>query len=79
MKRALFLLILLIPCLAWGYQDHRGRNLDSLERVAARYTPDRLATASAEEKEAYARLCLERSGKADLELRLLKDDHYEKI
>ena len=50
MKRALFLLILLIPCLAWGYQDHRGRNLDSLERVAARYTPDRLATASAEEK-----------------------------
>jgi pantothenate kinase len=26
-----------------------------------------------------ARLCLERSGKADLELRLLKDDHYEKI
>ena len=59
MKRALFLLILLIPCLAWGYQDHRGRNLDSLERVAARYTPDRLATASAEEKEAYARLCRE--------------------
>ena len=26
-----------------------------------------------------ARLCLERSGKADLELRLLQDDHYEKI
>ena len=25
------------------------------------------------------RLCLERSGKADLELRLLQDDHYEKI
>ena len=26
-----------------------------------------------------ARLCLERSGKADLELRLLQDDHYERI
>ena len=46
MRRAYFLIFLLIPCLAWGYQDHRGRDLDSLEQVAARFTPDRLAAAS---------------------------------
>ena len=57
MRRALFFITLLIPTLAWGYMDHRGRNLDSLEQVAARYTPDRLATASQEEKDAYVRIC----------------------
>ena len=57
MRRALFLITLLIPSLAWGYMDHRGRNLDSLEQVAARYTPDRLAAASPEEKDAYVRIC----------------------
>ena len=55
MRRAYFLIFLLIPCFAWGYQDHRGRNLDSLEQVAARYTPDRLAAAP-EGKEAYVQL-----------------------
>ncbi len=41
MKKCLFL------CLAWlaavsaaGYNDHRGHNLDSLERAVARWTPD---------------------------------------
>ena len=59
MRRAYFLIFLLIPCLAWGYQDHRGRDLDSLEQVAARFTPDRLAAASAEEKDAYVHTCRE--------------------
>ena len=59
MRRAYFLIFLLIPCFAWGYQDHRGRNLDSLEQVAARYTPDRLASASPDEKEAYVHTCRE--------------------
>ena len=59
MRRAYFLIFLLIPCLAWGYQDHRGRDLDSLEQVAARFTPDRLAAASPEEKEAYVHTCRE--------------------
>lgn len=41
MKKCLFL------CLAWlaavsaaGYNDHRGHDLDSLERAVARWTPD---------------------------------------
>ena len=57
MRRALFFITLLIPTLAWGYKDYRGRNLDSLEQVAARFTPDRLAAAAPEEKEAYVRIC----------------------
>lgn len=57
MRRALFFITLLIPTLAWGYMDYRGRNLDSLEQVAARFTPDRLAASAPEEKDAYVRLC----------------------
>ncbi len=59
MRYSLLTIALLIPCLAWGYQDHRGRNLDSLERAAARYTPDRLAAAAPDEQESYVRLCRE--------------------
>ena len=47
MKKCLFL------CLAWlaavsaaGYNDHRGHNLDSLERAVARWTPDAVDRAS---------------------------------
>ena len=57
MRRALFFITLLIPTLAWGYMDYRGRNLDSLEQVAARFTPDRLAAAAPEDKDAYVRIC----------------------
>lgn len=32
MKRSLLLALLLLPVAAWGYRDHRGRDLDSLER-----------------------------------------------
>ena len=59
MRHSLLTIALLLPCLAWGYQDYRGRNLDSLERVAARFTPDRLATAPSGEKDAYVGLCRE--------------------
>lgn len=51
------LLLLLLPMVCHAYEDHRGRNLDSLERVAARYTPDKLATASREELTDYAMTC----------------------
>ena len=34
---------------ASAYNDHRGHNLDSLERVVARWTPDRVDQASEEE------------------------------
>jgi DNA-binding CsgD family transcriptional regulator/tetratricopeptide (TPR) repeat protein len=59
MKRILLLALLLSPLVAWGYTDYRGRNLDSLERVAARYTPDKLASTSKEELVDYAMLCRE--------------------
>jgi len=57
MKKFLSLLILFLPLLSRGYGDHRGRNLDSLEQVTARYTPDRLLQASDEEKIEYAQTC----------------------
>ena len=59
MRRLLYILCLLLPAAAFGYTDHRGRNLDSLERVAARYTPDKLASTSEEELVDYAMLCRE--------------------
>lgn len=50
MKKCFFL------CLAWlaavsaaGYNDHRGFNLDSLERAVARWTPDAVDRASEQE------------------------------
>ncbi|MBQ9450241.1 MAG: tetratricopeptide repeat protein [Bacteroidales bacterium] len=52
-------ILLLLPVVCHAYGDHRGRNLDSLERVTARYTPDRLLNASDEEKIAYAQTCRE--------------------
>ncbi len=50
-KRALILFAVLfgISAIAAGYNDHRGHNLDSLERVVARWTPDAVDKASDEE------------------------------
>jgi len=75
MRRTLFFIILLIPTLSWGYMDYRGRNLDSLEQVAARFTPDRLAAAAPEEKDAYVRLCRDLAW-ALLNLDGAKTDYY---
>lgn len=51
MKRTL--LLLLLPVVfspgASAYNDHRGHNLDSLERVVARWTPDAVDKASEQE------------------------------
>lgn len=57
MKKCLLLLSLLIPFVAFGYKDHRGHDLDSLEREAARFTPGRLAKASDEDRKAYSIIC----------------------
>ena len=57
MKRILLILAAMVPIAAYGYGDHRDRNLDSLERVLVRYTPDRLAVATAEEKADYVQTC----------------------
>ena len=51
MRRLILPLVLLalsaLP--ARSYTDHRGHNLDSLERVVARWTPDAIDAASQEE------------------------------
>ncbi len=57
MKRILLILAVLAPLATYGYGDHRGRNLDSLEQVTSRYTPDRLREATVEEKTEYAQAC----------------------
>lgn len=57
MKKCLLLFSLLIPFVAFGYKDHRGHDLDSLEREAARFTPDRLAKATDEDRKAYSVIC----------------------
>ena len=47
MKKMLPVFTLLLAVLSAGaYNDHRGFNLDSLERVVARWTPDRKDRAS---------------------------------
>ena len=55
MRNALGILLFSVLILAGtslpaaGYNDHRGHNLDSLERVVARWTPDMIDRASTEE------------------------------
>ena len=51
MKRVLAALAILfgITASSYGYNDHRGHNLDSLERAVARWTPDAVDKASDEE------------------------------
>ena len=56
MKRFL-LALLLIPVAAWGYRDHRGRDLDSLERSISHWTPVALAAAPREQQDAYCQTC----------------------
>lgn len=57
MKRLLVILLLLLPLTARAYRDHRGRDLDSLERTIAHWTQETLAKAGAEELNAYAKTC----------------------
>ena len=60
MKQIILLFALMVPVFASAYEDHRGHNLDSLERVLQqRFTPDRLAAATPEEKADYVRICRE--------------------
>lgn len=50
MRKTLTLLVALAFSLAaMAYNDHRGHNLDSLERAVARWTPDAIDNASEEE------------------------------
>ena len=45
----IFLLTLLPLVQLFAYNDHRGHNLDSLERAVARWVPDAIDLASTEE------------------------------
>ena len=56
MKR-LVILLLFLPLAAAAYNDHRGHNLDSLERVVARWTPDAVDKAPNEELVKLNRSC----------------------
>lgn len=50
MKRTIILLVLAaLPLCAGAYNDHRGHNLDSLERVVGKLTPQDIDNASDEE------------------------------
>ncbi len=62
MKRLFFVPLFLLLCTAAGhaqYNDHRDRNLDSLENVVAGWTPERLAGAPRQTK---VDVCLALSG-----------------
>ncbi len=51
MKRSLLILLLAVLAItrSGAYNDHRGHNLDSLERAVARWTPDDIDKASEQE------------------------------
>jgi len=57
MKRILLLALMLLPVAAWAYRDHRGRDLDSLERSISHWTPDALKVAPREQQDAYCQTC----------------------
>ena len=57
MKRILLLALMLTPVAAWGYRDHRGRDLDSLERSISHWTPEALKAASREQQDDYCQTC----------------------
>ena len=58
MKKCLLLCLAVLAVLpAAGYNDHRGHNLDSLERVVARWTPDAVDRASEQELVDLNRAC----------------------
>ena len=53
MKKFAPLLLLLLPVVCHAYEDHRGWNLDSLEREAAKWSWSRVQKADAEEVNEY--------------------------
>ena len=56
-KRLVILVLLLASVGAAAYNDHRGHNLDSLEREVGRWTPDAIDRASNEELVKLNRAC----------------------
>ena len=59
LQHFLLLLSILLPLSASAYEDHRGRNLDSLEFTLSHWTAETLQKASSEERKAYSNTCRE--------------------
>ena len=78
MRKMIIILCLLIPVVAFGYTDHRGHNLDSLERVVAQWTPDKLSVATPEQRHEYRRTCY-RTALGYLQLEPLRSMHYASL
>lgn len=78
MRKMIIILCLLIPVVAFGYTDHRGHNLDSLERVVAQWTPDKLSVATSEQRHEYRRTCY-RTALGYLQLEPLRSMHYASL
>lgn len=57
MKRLLLLSFLLLPMLSHAYRDHRGRDLDSLERTISHWTVETLAQAGELDRTEYCKTC----------------------
>ena len=57
MKRLLLLSFLLLPMVCHAYRDHRGRDLDSLERTISHWTVETLAQAGELDRTEYCKTC----------------------
>lgn len=55
----LLILALLLSRTAFAYEDHRGRNLDSLELTISHWTAETLLKASSDQRKAYCNTCRE--------------------
>lgn len=51
------LLLLLLPMVCRAYRDHRGRDLDSLERTISHWTVETLAGAGEQDRTEYCKTC----------------------
>ena len=51
------LLLLLLPMVCHAYRDHRGRDLDSLERTISHWTVETLAGAGEQDRTEYCKTC----------------------
>ncbi|MBR1888199.1 MAG: LuxR family transcriptional regulator [Bacteroidales bacterium] len=72
-KLSALIILMLFPVALSAYKDYRGYNLDSLEHVTARLSPERFASASYDELYAYGLAC------RDLAWGYLQLDAYKSV
>ena len=78
MKRLLVILLLLLPAAAFGYRDYRGVNLDSLERIVAKWPWSRVEKASREEVNEYA-VCVDQLSRGYSTIDPARSQYYARI